>query len=97
MMIEYNDKGKYFTEVISKDLVLTHIQTQTYTIRGYIHVRKDERLSDEVNKDTTFLAVTDSEVYSLKGAMLFTSNFMVINRAHIVWLMPIDTDQGKPE
>jgi hypothetical protein len=92
MVIEFDEKGKYFTEVISKDVILSHIQTQTYHIRGNIYVRKDERLSDEVNGGNGFLAVTDAEVFSPDGSILYTCKFMVVNRAHIVWLMPIDTD-----
>jgi 23S rRNA maturation-related 3'-5' exoribonuclease YhaM len=92
MVIEFDEKGKYFTEVITKDLILSHIQTQTYHIRGNIHVRKDERLSDEVNSDNGFLAVTDAEIYSHDGSVLYTCKFMVVNRAHIVWLMPINAD-----
>ncbi len=96
MVIEFDEKGKYFTEVIAKDVILSHIQTQTYTIRGYIHVRKDERLSDEVNGEHSFLAITDAEVYSPEGVMLYTCNFLVVNRAHIVWVMPVE-DKEKPE
>jgi hypothetical protein len=96
MVIEFDEKGKYFTEVISKEVILSHIQTQTYHIRGNVHVRKDDRLSDEVNSEKGFLAITNAEVYSLEGAILYTCKFMVVNRAHIVWLMPIDKDQGKP-
>jgi hypothetical protein len=97
MVIEFDEKGKYFTEVITKDAVLSHIQIQAGHIRGNIHVRKDERLSDEVNKSNLFLAVTDAEVYSPEGEILYTSKFMVVNRTHVVWLMPIDTNQAKPE
>jgi hypothetical protein len=96
MVIEFDEKGKYFTEVISKDVILTHIHTQTYLIRGYVHVRKDERLSDEVNGENSFIAVTNAEVSSPEGAILYTCSFMVVNRAHIVWLMPIE-NQEKPE
>jgi hypothetical protein len=97
MVIEFDEKGKYFTEVISKNVILSHIQTQTYHIRGYVHVRKDERLSDEINGDYNFLAVTSAEIYNSEGEILYTSDFLVVNRAHIVWLMPIEEDQQKPE
>jgi hypothetical protein len=93
MVIEFDEKGKYFTEVITKNVVLSHIQTQTYHIRGYIHVRKDERLSDEVNAENSFIPVTNAEVYSSEGEILYTCNFMVVNRAHIVWLMPIEKQE----
>jgi hypothetical protein len=93
MVVEYDEKGKYFTDVIAKDLIMTHIQTQTHQIRGYVHVRKGDRLSDEINSDNTFLAVTSAQICDLGGEILYTSKFLVINRGHIIWLMPIDEQQ----
>ena len=97
MVIEFDEKGKYFTEVISKNVILSHIQTQTYHIRGYVHVHKDERLSDEVNSTNIFLAVTNAEIYNSEGVILYTSDFLLVNRGHIVWLMPIEEVKEKPE
>jgi hypothetical protein len=97
MMPEYDEKGKLFTEVISKDQILSHIQTPTYAIRGYVHVRKGERMSDELNLPNVFLPVTGAEIYSPEGEILYMSDFLVINREHIVWLIPIEEGQDKPE
>jgi hypothetical protein len=90
MVVEYDEKGKYFTDVITKDLILTQIQTQMHLIRGYVHVCKGDRLSDEINSDSVFLAITDAEICNPQGEILFTSKFLAINREHIVWLMPIE-------
>jgi Family of unknown function (DUF6812) len=90
MAIEFDEKGKYFTEVISKNVVLSHIQTQAYRIQGYVHVRQGERLSDEINSANNFLAVTKAEVYNLQGEIIYSNDFLIVNRAHIEWLMPID-------
>ena len=90
MQIEYDEKGKLFTEVIAKDKVWAHIQTQTHIVHGYVHVRRGDRLSDELNKENNFLAITDAEIYSLSGDQLYSTNFLAVNRRHIVWLMPID-------
>ena len=97
MGVEYDEKGKYFTEFISKDAIYSHIQTRDHYIQGYVHVRKDERLSDEINKDSTFLAITKAEIFSLEGEMLYTSDFLAVNRSQIVWLMPVDHDADKTE
>jgi hypothetical protein len=97
MVLEYDDKGKFFTEVITKDRIKSHIQTLTHYIRGYVHVRKDERLSDELNLDYRFIAVTNAEIYNPKGEILYTSDFLAVNREHIVWLMPIKDLQENPE
>ncbi len=97
MGVEYDEKGKFFTEYISKDAIYSHIQTQKHYIKGYVHVRKDERLSDEINKEITFLAVTKAEIYSQAGEMIFTSDFLAVNRSQIVWLMPLDRDTNTAE
>ncbi len=95
-MLEYDEKGKYFTEVVTKDKVIAHIQTEDYRVRGYVHVRRGERLSDELNNETMFLAVTNAEIFSPAGELLFISDFLAINRQHIVWLMPIEDGKPKP-
>jgi hypothetical protein len=100
MALEFDEKGKFYTDVITKEEVLTQIQTLTHCIRGFVHVRKGERLSDEINNASLFLALTNVEIYSLEGEIIFTSDFLAINREHIVWLMPIEenkTDLSKPE
>jgi hypothetical protein len=97
MMPEYDEKGKFFTEVISKDQILSHIQTPTYHIRGYVHVRRGERMSDELNQPNVFLPVTGAEICSPEGETLYTSDFLVVNREHIVWLMPIEETQDRSE
>jgi len=89
MEIEYDEKGKIFTDVISKEVVLTDIQTLTHHIRGNIHVRKGDRLSDEINHPTQFLPVTSVIVYSPGGEILHQCDFLAVNREHIVWLMPV--------
>ena len=96
MIVEYDEKGKYYTDVISKDVVFSHIQTHINQIHGYVHVRKGERLSDEINESNPFLAVTNAEICSLEGEVLYSSKFLAVNRSHIIWLMPIDEPFDKP-
>jgi hypothetical protein len=97
MVLEFDEKGKFYTDVITKDVVLCQIQTMTHRIRGYVHVRKGERLSDEINQANLFLAVTNAEIFSLEGEIVYNSDFLAINREHIVWLMPKEQHQDKPE
>lgn len=97
MGVEYDEKGKFYTEFIPKDAIYSHIQMVENYIRGYIHVRKDERLSDEINKDNSFLAVTKAEIRDPGGEILYTSDFLVVNRRHIVWLMPVDGQMKQPD
>lgn len=97
MMIEYDEKGKFYTEVITKDVVLSIIQMQDHRIKGYIHICKGERLSDEINKDKSFLAVTSAEIYNPNGELIFTSDFVAVNINQILWLMPIEESQKKSD
>jgi hypothetical protein len=69
MVIEYDEKGKFYTDIITKDMILSHIQTHTHQIRGNVHVRKGDRLSDEINNANVFLAVTNAEIFSLLEAL----------------------------
>jgi hypothetical protein len=88
MSVWYDDKGKFFTDVITKDVVPSIIQTLVSRIEGNLHVRVDERVKDELNRDEQFLAITDALVYNLHGDKVSNAEFMLINRDHIIWIVP---------
>jgi hypothetical protein len=88
MSIEYDEKGKIFTDVISKTAIHATIQTTTHLLQGYIHVRRDQRIKDELDRDKDFLALTDVSVLGSNGQSLFQAPFLAVRRAHIVWVMP---------
>ena len=88
MTFEYDDKGKIFTDVVSKIAVYATIQTTTHMIRGRVHVRRDQRIIDELDLDENFLAVTDVSILGVDGQTLFQAPFLAIRRTHIVWVIP---------
>jgi len=89
-----NYKGKYFTDVVTKDTLPATIQTLTVRITGDVHVRLQQRLKDELNRDGIFIAVTDAVVTNTHGEVVYRSDFMAVNRNHILWLSPnIDNNQ----
>jgi hypothetical protein len=90
MIFETEDKGKIFTNIISKHPVEVLIQTADGLVRGNIHVRRDERLKDEIDRDEPTLAVTDAVVYSQSGETIYRTKFMALNRHHIIWIIPVD-------
>lgn len=94
MTIEYDDKGKIFTEVVSKISVYATIQTTMHMMRGRIHIRRDQRIKDELDQNEKFLALTDVTVLNAEGEMLFQSPFLAVQRAHIIWVIP---EQSKSE
>ena len=101
MSIRYDEKGKFFTDVITKDAVSSNIQTLVSRIEGNVHVRLNERVKDELNRGEQFLAVTDARIYNMQGQKLYEAEFMLINRDHVIWIVPEDdrlpVDEGGDE
>lgn len=95
MTIEYDEKGKYYTNVIQKVPVPSIIQTTTNLIRGLIHIRHDERLKDELEASERFIAVTEVSVSDADGKIVFSGPFLAVQKDQIVWIMPVGEEQKK--
>ena len=93
MTFEYDEKGKIFTDIVTKVAVRARIQTTTHMIHGNIHVRRDQRIKDELDSNESFLALTDVSVLGPEGNLLFQVPFLAVQRSHIVWVMP-EENQG---
>lgn len=94
MTIEYDDKGKIFTDIVTKVAIQAILQTTTHLIRGQVHVRRDQRIKDELDLNENFLAVTDVSVLGPDGQALFQAPFLAVRRSHIVWVIP-EQNQGE--
>jgi hypothetical protein len=94
MSIQYDEKGKFFTDVVPKIPVHAVIQTTGQLVRGMVHVREGERLKDELDRDEPFLAVTDASVSGPDGQTLFQASFIAVRRSQIIWVFP---DQEEPK
>lgn len=90
MSVEFNEKGKFFTDVISKFAMSVVIQTSTHRIEGDIHVRAEGRLIDELDSEEKFLAVTNAVILSQDGTCLYKTGFISISRSQIVWIIPTE-------
>lgn len=88
MTIEYDEKGKIFTDIVPKIAIYATIQTTIHMLRGRIHVRRDLRIIDELNLDENFIAITDVSVLGKDGQVLIQVPFLSVRRAHIVWVIP---------
>ena len=71
MTYEYDEKGKVFTNFVSKQPVPALVQTVTHLIRGTVHIRSGERVKDELDRDELFLAVTDASILGADGQVLY--------------------------
>ena len=84
----YEEQHKIFTHVVTKEPLEVIIQTTSYKVIGSIHVRPDYRLTDEINTDEPFLAVTDGKVWDDSGSLVYETRFIAVGREQIVWIIP---------
>ncbi|MBL8062053.1 MAG: hypothetical protein JNK32_03470 [Anaerolineales bacterium] len=92
MSIEYDEKGKFYTNVIHKIPIPSIIQTTTHLIRGLIHVRQGERVKDELENGNSYIAVTDASVCEADGKVVYSGPFVSVQRTQIVWIMPLEQE-----
>ncbi|MBN1303818.1 MAG: hypothetical protein JXA13_05230 [Anaerolineales bacterium] len=90
MTIQYDDKGKYYTDVIRKAPIKAYMQTSLHLIYGEIHIRESERIKDELDRDELFLAITDATIYSLDKKPLYKTKFLAVCKEQIIWVLPDD-------
>ena len=87
-MTQYDEKGKIFTQIVSKHPVRMVVQTATHLIRGTMHVRPNARVKDDLNGNEEFIALTDVIVYTPNQEEAYHSSFIVVNTNHIIWVIP---------
>ena len=95
MTIEYDEKGKRFTDIVTKRQIYATVQTTRQLLRGYIHVRRDQRIKDELDLDDRFLALTEVNILGEDGQVLFQAPSLAINRAQIIWVLPEQKPSGE--
>lgn len=89
MFTSFEEKGKIFTHVVTKEPVDVVIQTPSNCIFGRVHVRPEDRLKDELDRTTNFLAVTQAKIYDREAKnLLFESNFVAVNINNVEWVLP---------
>ncbi|MCE9644754.1 MAG: hypothetical protein K8S20_02050 [Chloroflexi bacterium] len=97
MTIEYDEKGKYYTDVVTKLPVAAIIQTTAHLIRGFIHIRKGDRLKNELEGKDLFIAVTNAVVHDAEDKALYRASFMAVQRAQIVWILPVEGEPNQQD
>jgi hypothetical protein len=96
MTFEYDEKGKIFTNVVSKVAVPALVQTTQQLIRGEIHIRHGERVKDELDRDELFLAITDASILAPDSqTVLLSAPFLAVRRSQIVWIIPQEAEEAQ--
>lgn len=88
MGTRYDEKGKFFTDRVTKEQVPVVIQTVFGRIEGFFYVMAGARLKDEINNAEQFIAITNAKIYDLDGGCELVCEFLSLNRDHIIWLAP---------
>jgi hypothetical protein len=98
MYASFEEKGKIFTQVITKTPLEVIIQTTGMTIRGNVFIRPDQRLKDEINSGEQFIAITDAVINRDGNTESLKRKFLLVNRDQIIWIGPADEEsyEGKP-
>ena len=90
MVTHIDDKGKFFTQVITKTPIPVIIQMPVHRVEGNIHIRPDERIKDEIDRTDQFLPVTEAVIYNPDGTIFASTHFIALNRNQINWILPVD-------
>jgi hypothetical protein len=90
MYASFEEKGKIYTNVVTKTPIDVILQTPSHQIHGRLHVRPNGRLKDELTSSEAFLAITDASVYDSLGKLVYRTQFIALHRDHINWIIPVD-------
>lgn len=61
--------------------------TPIHRIEGDVHLSSTQRLSDRLNQAKEFLPITSARVYALDGRLLYETDVVMVNKAHIVMML----------
>lgn len=91
--VHVNERGKYFTVRTPKDAVLCAVRGGDLAVLGYLYIRHDRRLKDELNDEQArYLPMTDARVFRVSDNMLlYHASFLLIGRQAIDLVAPIDS------
>jgi hypothetical protein len=98
MGFRVDPNGKIFTDRVRKETVACVIQTVASRMRGHIFHRAENRVIDDFNNSTeAFIAVTDVEFLDASEAVIARSEFLLLNKSHVIWILPADAETGDAE
>ncbi len=75
----------------SKEKIKVVILTGLYRIEGEMHLVTGSRLTDIVNvKTKDFFPITNAKIFTESGEVLYSLNYVAVNREEIVAIFPIE-------
>jgi hypothetical protein len=91
MGVHVTERGKYFTVRTPKDAVLCAVRGGDLAVLGYLYIRPERRLKDELNDEhARYLPMTDARVFRVSDNMLlYHASFLLIGRQAIDLVAPI--------
>jgi len=81
---------KLVSSHVRKERFVCIIQTVTQRIRGEAFRSTSNRIVDDLNGAEKFIALTHAEVLGPSDEILARAQFMLVNKNHIVWVLPAD-------
>ncbi|MFL5733750.1 MAG: hypothetical protein ACJ78Q_11160 [Chloroflexia bacterium] len=89
-MQRIDERGKFFTERISKGQIDVLITTINGHVRGFIYLSHGQRVKDMLNTgNERFIAVSEATASSNNGSDVMEADLMAVNKDHIVSVVPI--------
>jgi hypothetical protein len=90
MTIDFDLKGKIYTDIVPKQALNCRIMTTSHLIEGEVHVRTSGRIKDELDNPEAFLPVTHAVVLGPARQVLFRTAFIAVRRDQVIWITPLD-------
>ncbi|MEN9937797.1 MAG: hypothetical protein RLZZ387_4376 [Chloroflexota bacterium] len=90
--LRVDEKGKFFSRRVAKDALPVLASADRLTVAGFMYVRPDRRLRDELNEtESRFLPLTDARIYNTATEeQLYHAGFVLAAYAHIDSLSPTE-------
>jgi hypothetical protein len=88
MATQNEGQDTFSSHYIAKKPTSATIQTTDHRLHGDIHVGLGKRLKDELDGGLQFLPVTNVLIFNESGDVLYRTHFLLINREHLVWILP---------
>ena len=93
-----DEKGKVFTPRIRTASVEVDIVTVHGVVHGFVHVKPDQRIKDELNYHAeSFLAVTGATLRGHLDATPREVGFVAVNKSHIITVVPVNEPRWNPD